>query len=397
MAIDDISTPLGADLSPARKKPMRLPVGALIAGIAGLSLCGGLSFALMTADPLGGEPYGVAAIEIAPKATEPAMAAAQPMQLPLDPAQQMAALPEQGGQSSAAELEAESGIVVHRGPGQPPTAKVIEVPDPDNTKPGPVERNLSESSRHGLLPRVSGDGRRPLDIYARPVDAAKIEGKPRIAIILGGLGIGQSVTTRAIRSLPGEVSLAFAPYGGDLSRQVSRARDDGHEVFLHAPMEPFDYPDNDPGPQTLVTGQKPGATLDRLHWLMSRFQGYVGVINFMGARFMASESDFQVVAKEFAKRGVAFIQDGSVKDDGVTALVRANGGASIAADVVIDALADKASIDEQLAKLEEIARKKGVAIGVAAALPISVERLEIWAQSLKDKGIALVPASSLVR
>ena len=57
-------------------------------------------------------------------------------------------------------------------------------------------------------------------------------------------------------------------------------------------MEPFDYPDNDPGPQTLLTSLTPQQNVDRLYWLMSRFQGYVGLINMMGARFTASEQSF---------------------------------------------------------------------------------------------------------
>ena len=52
-------------------------------------------------------------------------------------------------------------------------------------------------------------------------------------------------------------------------------------------MEPFDYPDNDPGPQTLLTSLTPDQNIDRLHWLMSRFQGYVGIVSYMGARFTA--------------------------------------------------------------------------------------------------------------
>ena len=60
------------------------------------------------------------------------------------------------------------------------------------------------------------------------------------------------------------------------STLVARARGEGHEVLLQVPMEPFDYPDNDPGPQTLLTSLDAGQNIDRLHWLMSRFQGYVG-------------------------------------------------------------------------------------------------------------------------
>ena len=54
-------------------------------------------------------------------------------------------------------------------------------------------------------------------------------------------------------------------------------------------MEPFDYPDNDPGPQTLLTSVTPEQNVDRLQWLMSRLQGYVGIVSYMGARFTATE------------------------------------------------------------------------------------------------------------
>jgi polysaccharide deacetylase 2 family uncharacterized protein YibQ len=49
------------------------------------------------------------------------------------------------------------------------------------------------------------------------------------------------------------VSFALAPYGTDLEKLAERARADQHELLLQVPMEPFDYPDNDPGPQTLLT------------------------------------------------------------------------------------------------------------------------------------------------
>jgi hypothetical protein len=81
--------------------------------------------------------------------------------------------------------------------------------------------------------------------------------------------------------------------------------------LLQVPMEPFDYPDNDPGPQTLLTSLTPQQNIDRLYWLMSRFQGYVGIANAMGARFTASEPSFAPVLRETAKRGLIFVDDGS--------------------------------------------------------------------------------------
>ncbi len=47
------------------------------------------------------------------------------------------------------------------------------------------------------------------------------------------------------------------PYGADVERLVARARGEGHEILLQVPMEPFGYPDNDPGPQTLLTSLTP--------------------------------------------------------------------------------------------------------------------------------------------
>jgi uncharacterized protein len=146
-----------------------------------------------------------------------------------------------------------------------------------------------------------------------------------------------------------------------------------------------------------VSGQKPGTTQDRLYWLMSRFQGYVGIMNFMGARFMSSDQDFQIVAKEMARRGLGFLHDASVKDDGAMALVRANGGAAAGADLVIDLVGESKAIDLALSKLEAIAKQKGSAIGVASALPVSIDRLQAWSKTLADKGITLIPVSAMLK
>ena len=76
-------------------------------------------------------------------------------------------------------------------------------------------------------------------------------------------------------------------------------------------MEPFDYPDNDPGPQTLLTSLGADQNIDRLHWHMSRFQGYVGLANFMGARFCLRATAMQPIISEAAKRGLVYLDDGS--------------------------------------------------------------------------------------
>jgi len=70
-------------------------------------------------------------------------------------------------------------------------------------------------------------------------------------------------------------------------------------------MEPYDYPDNDPGPQTLLATLSPEQNLDRFLWHLGRLQGYAAVANFMGARFVATDAAMQPIIREASKRGLA--------------------------------------------------------------------------------------------
>jgi hypothetical protein len=258
-----------------------------------------------------------------------------------------------------------------------------------------VEQRLLESSRHGAIPRIASDGARPAEAYARPATAAgNKKGGPRIAIVLTGLGVSANLTRQAIEQLPGPVTFAFQPYGADVERSVSAARAKGHEILLQAPMEPFDYPDNDPGPQTLLTSIGLDQNIDRLHWLMSRFQGYVGIVNYMGARFTSTEQSLSPILKEAARRGLIFIDDGSSPRSLAAQIASANSLPFAKAEVTLDAVPTTAHIDGALARLEAVARERGSVVGVASAIPASVERIAQWAKSVESRGFVLVPISA---
>ena len=65
------------------------------------------------------------------------------------------------------------------------------------------------------------------------------------------------------------------------------------------------------------------------------------------------------------------------------------------ADIVLDSPAGSGAIEAALARLEAIARDKGLAIGVASALPASIETIGRFARALEARGIALVPLSGI--
>jgi polysaccharide deacetylase 2 family uncharacterized protein YibQ len=190
------------------------------------------------------------------------------------------------------------------------------------------------------------------------------------------------------------VTLGFVPYATNAAALVARARNGGHEVLLQVPMEPFDYPDNDPGPQTLLTSLTPQQNIDRLYWLMSRFQGYVGLSNTMGARFTASEPSFGPVLRETAKRGLIFVDDGANPRSLAGRIAGTNNLPYVQADVILDSVPTPADIDRALGRLEMAARERGSAVGIASALPVSIDHIAKWAKAAESRGLLLVPVTA---
>jgi uncharacterized protein len=256
-----------------------------------------------------------------------------------------------------------------------------------------IDQRLLEKSRYGMIPVIS-DGLKPFTVYAAEADRVKAAKMPVVSIVIGGLGVGAAKTTDAIMKLPPAVTLAFTPYGADPSKLAERARAQRHEILLQIPMEPFDYPDNDPGPQTLLTTLAPDQNLDRLYWHLSRFQGYAGIANFMGGRFVVSDAVMQPIVREAARRGLGYLDDGSAPRSVAPSLAAAQAMPFAKADLSIDAVPTAVEIDRALAKLENLAKEHGTAVGIASALPVSIERIGVWTKALESHGIMLVPLTT---
>ena len=386
LPLSELDQPLGQAKRARASRPYARWLWRGLAGGLAVLFAGLILYAALKRDPNGGEPIATAMIRERPVAPDIAKA------LP-EPAQQR---DDRRGPASASQLETESGVTVVRPGSDAPGAIIITVPDDGAVKLAPApDKRLVERTRHGLLPKIGSDGATPAQIYARPLGPAPA-GKPagRIAILVGGLGISQSSTSEAIARLPGPVSLAFAPYGAELEKTVQRARGEGHEVFLQVPMEPFDYPDNDPGPHTLLTGQKGSDNLDRLQWVLGRFTGYVGIVNFLGGRLTADDMALTPLLRELAGRGLMVVDDGSSPRSLLASAAAKAQIPALKADLSLDTVPRPESIDKELQRLETLARDQGAVVATASALPVTIERITRWARTLEGKNLVLVPVSA---
>jgi polysaccharide deacetylase 2 family uncharacterized protein YibQ len=244
---------------------------------------------------------------------------------------------------------------------------------------------LVQTTDSGALPMIGANGQTPASAYARPF---KGDGRPMVALVVGGLGLNPATTKQAIEQLPPQVTLSFVPYVSGLQGWIDLARAAGHEVMIEVPMQPTNFPDNDPGPQTLMANARPDDLIGHLNWTLARASGYFAVSNYQGGAFFRDKAGTGVFLQNLKSRGVAFVDDGQAKG-----LQGAWGRAS--ADRIIDNQINATAILAQLGGLETTARSRGSALGTGFAYPVTLAVALKWTQGLDAKGLQLAPASAM--
>jgi polysaccharide deacetylase 2 family uncharacterized protein YibQ len=258
--------------------------------------------------------------------------------------------------------------------------------------PAPIA-GLYETLNGKRLPRISQAGLSPADAYARPF--ANPGNRPVVALVVGGLGINATHTRSAIDELPPEVTLSFAPDARGLQRWIHKARAAGHEVMIEVPMEAYEYGRMKMHPQTLTTTQTSDQNIAKLNQVLSKATGYFGVINYQGAKFSTDLNATKPVLRTLSKRGIAFVQDGSLQSTGFDAAAGATSLRFARAAKQVDAKLTAPDITAQFMELETLAREQGVAMGTGYAYPVTIDVAKAWTADLAQKGIVLAPVSAL--
>lgn len=384
---DDLSSPLGKKKRPKFSMILaygarELPLGRILFGLSGLIVIGFLARILIVDDPTGGQPT----IEVPISTNINSNSVAQEISI-----QSQISNPEQNSPIIiSSELQTPQIINVENA-AQPPELAANQRDEFGNLS------ELIEETENGPIPRIGPNGLTPFNSYSRPsITPQSASGKSLVAIVVTGMGINEGATMEAISSLPDNITLAFAPYGRSIDRTTAAARAGGHEYLLEIPMEPFDYPNSDPGPHTLLTGFTARVNLERLFWLMARTGGYMGMINNLGARFTSSANDMAPFMEELGTRGIAYLDDGSSNRSLSRQLATANQVPFARASLLLDQNPSRAAILSQLQILVETARRDGKAIGIISALPVSINTIVSWSAQLEDQTIELVPVSALM-
>jgi polysaccharide deacetylase 2 family uncharacterized protein YibQ len=281
------------------------------------------------------------------------------------------------------------------GPGDSNAAKLNDTDDKGARMIQAPVAAVTELTSNGELPKIAEDGRQPWLVYARPFNMA--DTRPKISIVMTELGLATLATQSAMQRMHANVTMAINVQSPVLSAWLGQARQQGHELLLDLPMEPFDYPQSDPGPNTLLTNMATTDNLQRLLWALRQATGYVGITTTSGSRFTTDTPKLKPVLDSLKQRGLMMFDARLSPHSAVGDLAREVGIPAAVANSRIDQIPTPEAIDAALTALEQRATQTGEAIAIATPLPVTLTRLEQWIKTLPAKGIALAPLSAMVQ
>ena len=388
----DLNAPLGTTPKPPRKRGggvgLRLGAGLGAAALA----AGGIGYGLLTANPHGGEPYAVATITRPPPPVVPPTASPMPPD-PMPTGSVAPLSPDRSSQGGAGAEAAtvENGVRVFRGI-LPGAAAPHVTAGNEAASNGPLVIDVSKAV----------DGARNTDAArtSATTPAHPAAARPRVAILVGGMGLGAGATRTAIDTMPAAVTLAFVATAEGLAAAVDAARGKGHEVLVQLPMESLAAPADAPrglGPHSLTATESPAALKADLDWLLARFKGYDGVTNLLGAAVTETPATMTGVLRAVGARGLFYVDDGTSRRSLAASLAPGLGVPAMRADIVLDATADAATVAANLDALVALARRRGTAIGMASGLPDHLAAIARYADGLARQGVDLIPVGTLVR
>lgn len=263
--------------------------------------------------------------------------------------------------------------------------------------PPPSDAELDAFAQEaGLVAKPMLPASSALPWQRHAVQVAGIGNRPMIAVVIDDLGLNRP-NARKVVALPSPLTLAFMTYAEGIEGILARARDAGHELLVHMPMEPSD-PRYDPGPNVLRAGMQADELKRRIEWGLRRFDGYVGINNHMGSKFTTSMEGMAVVMETLQRRGLLYLDSVTAGSSVGAGLAERTGVPFAVRDVFIDNDHDNPNaIRRQLAEAERIALRRGYAVAIGHPHRATIEVLTDWLAGLEARGFALVPISAVVQ
>ncbi len=280
------------------------------------------------------------------------------------------------------------GIAVAVDPAEDMAAQHDDARHDGNQAPGHVAESADAARQAQAIPAFDTEWeRRAVPVVLRP-------GKASVAIVIDDIGVDRARAMQAIR-LPAPLTLSFLPYGRDAPALAILARQRGHEILLHMPMQAVGG--ENPGPHALTVDLASVEIRARVGAALDRFGDAIGLNNHMGSRFTAERRLIVPVIEELRARDLVFVDSRtSASSQGVHAADEVGLPAAMR-DVFLDNDLAPEAIAKQFEELERIARRRGYAVAIGHPHDATITALSGWMSRADERGIQVVPVSAIIR
>ena len=218
----------------------------------------------------------------------------------------------------------------------------------------------------------------------------------RLAILLDDGGQKLDLVSEAA-TLPTEVGFAILPFLPKSSETAVGLHEAGHEIWLHLPMEPENYPANDPGPGAVLMSMNSDDLRAAVHSAINNIPHAIGVNNHMGSKATADLKTMTWIMQELKTRDLAFIDSRTTIRTVAEEAAQAQGVPTNRRHVFLDNERSAAAIRVQLDEAVYRSRMEGEIIAIGHLDKVTIEVLSQELPGLAKRGADLVNPSDLVR
>lgn len=217
----------------------------------------------------------------------------------------------------------------------------------------------------------------------------------KIVIIMDDLGNNLGIA-KELMNMDQRITFSVLPklkYSKQIAEEASLKN---KEVILHLPMEPLSRK-NKPGPGSITDDMTPEEIQKQVEDDIKSVPHIVGMNNHMGSKAASNANVMESVLSVVKQEGLFYVDSvTSAKSKGYNTAQKLNLPAA-KRDVFLDGIQDKKYVKSQIKKLVEIAKKKGLAVGIGHPHQSTVDALKEMLPQLEKEGIQIVPASEVVK
>lgn len=271
------------------------------------------------------------------------------------------------------------------------TATKKEVHKPPVTKPLKSEVVSEEKGKDGLAESYNDIPRQQRQDHETLLG----EEGPLVAIIVDDLGADLGMMQEFLH-IPLNLTASVLPNVPHARESAELAHAAGHEVLLHIPMEPQNYPTANPGVNPLMVDLAAEEVQQRLRDYLRAVPWATGANNHMGSRFTESREGMRGVLQILKDQGMFFVDSLTTADSVAISEAEQMLMAHAERDLFLDNVQSEAAIRQQIHKLIKIAKAQGSAIGICHPHVATYVALKKEASIFAESGVRLVPVSALV-